>query len=97
MEQRGTAITPKSSKNDIWKVSNEVLRPEGQVTNQMKIVKDGKVIENPQELADTFSTFFVEKVDDIVEEIKEQNNLNLFSRLNRKYILSRGNMIRRGR
>ena len=73
MEAKGTAITPKSSKNDIWRVSNEVLRPADQVVNQMKIVKDGKVIDGPKELAETFGTFFIEKVDGIVEEIKEQS------------------------
>ena len=51
MEQRGTAITPQSSTNQIWKVSQEVLKPAHQVVNQLKIVKDGKVIENPKELA----------------------------------------------
>ena len=55
-----------------WKTSNEVLRPESQVANQMKIVKDGQVIDNPKELAEIFGHFFIEKVDDIIEEIIEQ-------------------------
>ena len=68
-----SAITPKSSTNDIWRVSNEVLRPAGLVANQMKIIKDGKVIDTPKELSETFGAFFIEKVDGIVEEIKEQS------------------------
>ena len=73
MEKKGSAITPKSSTNVIWKVSNEVLRPAGLVENQMKIIKNGKVIDNPKELSETFGTFFIDKVDGIVEEIKEQS------------------------
>ena len=70
MEQKGIAITPKSSINEVWKVSQEVLRPGHQVVTQMKIVKDGVEIDKPKELAETFGTFFIEKVDGIVEEIQ---------------------------
>ena len=70
MEQKGIAITPQSSTNEIWKTSREVLRPGNQVVTQMKIVKDGVEIVNPKELAENFGTFFIKKVDDIVEEIQ---------------------------
>ena len=46
MEQKGIAITPQSSTNEIWKTSREVLRPGNQVVTQMKIVKDGVEIVN---------------------------------------------------
>ena len=40
MEAKGTAITPKSSTNDIWKVPNGVLQPADQVVNETT-TKDG--------------------------------------------------------
>ena len=70
MEKKGIAITPQSTTNEIWKASRDVLRPGHQVVSQMKIIKDGQVIDKPKELAENFGTFFIEKVDDIVEEIK---------------------------
>ena len=41
MEKRGIAITHKSTLNDIYKVINDVIRPERHVANQLKIVKNG--------------------------------------------------------
>ena len=70
------SITPKSSLYEIYTAVKDVLRPERCVANQLKIVKNGVVIDNPKELSATFGTFFVDKVDAIVEEIRAQKNEN---------------------
>ena len=79
MEKKGISIKPSSSLNEIYKVINDVLRPEQQVANQLKIVKDGIVIDNPKKLSDVFGTFFVDKVDDIVEDINSKKTMGPFS------------------
>ena len=78
IEQKGAAITPKSTINEIYKTIRGVLRPEQLVANQLKIVKNGKEIDNPKELSEEFATFFIDKVDGIVEEIKAQIEQTIF-------------------
>ena len=79
MEKRGISIKPSSSLSEIYKAANDVLRPEQQAANQLKIVKDGIVIYDPKILSDVFGTFFVDKVDDIVEDINSKKRIGPFS------------------
>ena len=62
MEKRGIAITPNSTLNEIYTAIKDVLRPERYVANQLKIVKNGIVIDDPKQLSNTFGTFFIEKI-----------------------------------
>ena len=48
MEKKGIAIKPSSSLNEIYRACNDVLRPEQQAVNQLKIVHNGIVIDDPK-------------------------------------------------
>ena len=60
--KNGENITSDSNMKDIWGCIKIVQNPEATSINKLKIEIDGQKIEDPQNLAEEFSNFFVEKV-----------------------------------
>ena len=67
LENEGINITGKSSLNQIWKVIGDVLRPERLATNQLKVLVNDTVSEDPKVISEAFVKFFKKKVDDLAE------------------------------
>ena len=54
----GYNVTPESSSKEIWKCINDILKPLLMAKNNLKIEKDGQVIEDPGLIAEIFNEFF---------------------------------------
>ena len=84
-EKRGNNITPKSTMNQIWKELCIALRPERFANNQMRLVINGEITEDPKVIAEAFVDFFKKKVDDLVIAIKSDPNYDPLEPLGEKY------------
>ena len=85
LENEGINITEKSSLNQIWKVIGDVLRPERLATNQLKVMVNDTVSEDPKVISEAFVKFFKKKVDDLAEGIKPTNINDHLAPLRKKF------------
>ena len=80
----GQNISSESNAQEIWKSVNDILRPQKSSHNNLKIETEDKLIEEPLQVAEKFSVFFKEKIEKLVEGIKN-NNLDPLSKLKTKF------------
>ena len=71
--------------NQIWKELCITLRPERFANNQMRLVINGKITEDPGVIAEAFVDFFKKKVDDLVIAVKSDPNFDPLEPLREKY------------
>ena len=70
-QKRGEKVTAQSSTQQIWKCINDILRPLLLTRNSYKMEKDGKIIDNPEEMAELYNEFFYEKPINLARKISQ--------------------------
>ena len=83
-EKAGQIITSESNVQEIWKSVNGILRLQKSLHKNLNIVTEDKLIEEPLQVAEKFNVFFKEKIEKLVEGIKN-NNLDPLSKLKTKF------------
>ena len=83
-KKTGKSITYDSSVKEIWKSIVDILNPLTLAKTKIKIQKDDNLIEDPLELAETFNTFFKEKIELLASNIKTTENMDPLSKLSKK-------------
>ena len=83
-ERAGKNITSVSTVKQVWSSINDIIKPDTLNKHMIKIQTEGKVIEDPLELAETFNVYFKEKVEKLAAGIKRGPNFNPFLKLKKK-------------
>ena len=83
-ELDGINITEDSTTRQTYRAINDILKPEQLAISYVKVEKDGKTFEDPQEVAELFNVFFPEKVRKLAAKIKKQYGIDPLEKLRGK-------------
>ena len=77
----GQYITARSTITQVWKALKEILKPELLARNKLRMMVNGKLVEDPKTLAEEFNAFFIKKIQDLVENIKRKKDFDPVEKL----------------
>jgi hypothetical protein len=80
-EKAGKNITNESSMKQIWEGINDIIKPERNTKNFLKIETEDGIIEDPLQ---EFNTFFKEKIEKLEANINKNPNIDHLSELEKK-------------
>ena len=71
-----------NDENEIWKVVKDVTNPKSNST--IRLLEEGKIVEDEKEVADIFNNFFVTKISDLKDNIDSSKVEDPLTRLKKK-------------
>ena len=83
-EKAGRNISNESTMKQIWDSINDIIRPERNAKNFLKIETKEGTYEDPLQVAEEFVTFFKEKIEKLEANINKNPNIDPLSELKKK-------------
>ena len=80
-EKAGRNITNESTMKQVWDGINDIIKPERNAKNFIKIETEEGIIEDPLQVAEKFNTFFKEKIEKLEANINKNPNIDPLSEL----------------
>ena len=79
IDQNNNRIDEAQDENEVWKIATEIINPKSENNWSMKI--DNKLTEDPEEIANTFNSYFVQKIVDLKANIDPNLIIDPLSKL----------------
>ena len=83
-EKAGRNISNESTMKQIWDSINDIIKPERNAKNFLKIETKEGTFEDPLQVAEEFVTFFKEKIEKLEANINKNPNIDPLSELKKK-------------
>ena len=83
-EKAGRNISNESTMKQVWDGINDIIRPERNAKNFLKIETENGIIEDPLQVAEKFNMFFKEKIEKLEANINKNPNIDPLSELKKK-------------
>ena len=83
-EKAGRNISNESTMKQVWDGINDIIRPERNAKNILKIETENGIIEDPLQVAEKFNMFFKEKIEKLEANINKNPNIDPLSELKKK-------------
>ena len=83
-EKAGRNISKESTVKQVWDGINDIIKPERNAKNFLKIETKEGIIEDPLQVAEEFNTFFKEKIEKLEANINKNPNIDPLSELKKK-------------
>ena len=83
-EKAGRNITNESTMKEVWKGINDIIKPERNTKNFLKIETEEGTLEDPLQLAEEFVKFFKEKIEKLEANINKNPNIDPLAELKKK-------------
>ena len=80
-EKAGRNISNESTMKQVWDGINDIIRPERNAKNFLKIETENGIIEDPLQVAEKFNMFFKEKIEKLEANINKNPNIDPLSEL----------------
>merc|ERR1711997_1307611 len=83
-ERAGRNITNESTMKEVWKGINDIIKPERNTKNFLKIETEEGTLEDPLQVAEEFVKFFKEKIEKLEANINKNPNIDPLTELKKK-------------
>ena len=83
-EKAGRNISNESTMKQVWDGINDIIKPERNAKNFLKIENEEGIIEDPLQVAEKFNMFFKEKIEKLEANINKNPTIDPLSELKKK-------------